>query len=189
VRAARYRSRLQLGTRVRRLAWRRGLDPKGRALSPRARRSASHSDRAHGQPAFPAGTRIREASWVEQPQEVEDEAYERVWERVAAIDVAKATGVVCTRVPGDGRSPALPGHRGRHGRVGQCVLARTDRPVRTHCGCPLGNSTLRRGLGHTAPAPVRSADGIRQLEVLDPHHEDDIVPVILEEPDHHRASP
>src|SRR5580692_7265072 len=28
---------------------------------------------------------------------------------------------------------------------------------------------------------------IRQLEVLDPHHEDDIVPVILEEPDHHRA--
>jgi len=46
---------------------------------------------------------------------------------------------------------------------------------------------LRRGLGHTAPAPVRSAGGIRQLEVLDPHHEDDIVPVILEEPDHHRA--
>jgi hypothetical protein len=46
---------------------------------------------------------------------------------------------------------------------------------------------LRRGLGHTAPASVRSAGGIRQLEVLDPHDEDDIVPVILEEPDHHRA--
>jgi len=29
--------------------------------------------------------------------------------------------------------------------------------------------------------PVRSARGIRQLEVLDPHHEDDIVPVILED--------
>jgi transposase len=41
---------------------------------------------------------------VEQPQEVEDEAYERVWERAAAIDVAKATAVVCTRVPGDGPS-------------------------------------------------------------------------------------
>src|SRR5208282_5881979 len=57
-----------------------------------------------GQPAFPARTRIWEASWMEQPQEVEDEAYERVWERVAAIDVAKASGVVCTRVPGDGPS-------------------------------------------------------------------------------------
>jgi transposase len=38
---------------------------------------------------------------MEQPQEVEDEEYERVYERVAAIDVAKASGVVCTRVPGD----------------------------------------------------------------------------------------
>ena len=47
---------------------------------------------------------------MEQPQEVEDEAYERVWERVAAIDVAKATGVVCTRVPGDGPS----GRRSTH---------------------------------------------------------------------------
>jgi hypothetical protein len=32
---------------------------------------------------------------------------------------------------------------------------------------------------------VRSARGISPLEVLDPHHEDDIVPVILKEPDHH----
>jgi hypothetical protein len=47
---------------------------------------------------------------MEQPQEVEDEAYERVWGRVAAIDVAKATGVVCTRVPGDGPS----GRRSMH---------------------------------------------------------------------------
>lgn len=50
---------------------------------------------------------------MEQPQEVEDEAYERVWERVAAIDVAKATGVVCTRVPGDGP----PGRRSMHVRT------------------------------------------------------------------------
>ena len=33
---------------------------------------------------------------VEEPQEVQDEEYERVWDRVAAVDVAKATGVVCT---------------------------------------------------------------------------------------------
>jgi transposase len=47
---------------------------------------------------------------VEQPQEVDDEEYERVWDRVAAVDVAKATGVVCTRVPGDGPS----GRRSMH---------------------------------------------------------------------------
>jgi transposase len=44
---------------------------------------------------------------VEEPQEVQDEEYERVWERVAAVDVAKAAGVVCTRVPDEGR----PGRR------------------------------------------------------------------------------
>jgi len=38
---------------------------------------------------------------MERPQEVEDEEHERVWERVAAVDVAKASGVACTRVPGD----------------------------------------------------------------------------------------
>jgi transposase len=41
---------------------------------------------------------------VEQPQQVEDEEYERAWERVAAIDVAKASGVVCTRVPDEDRA-------------------------------------------------------------------------------------
>jgi len=44
---------------------------------------------------------------VEEPQEVRDEEYERVWERVAAVDVAKASGVVCTRVPDEAR----PGRR------------------------------------------------------------------------------
>ena len=39
---------------------------------------------------------------MEQPQEAEDEEHERVYGRVAAVDVAKASGVVCTRVPGDG---------------------------------------------------------------------------------------
>ncbi len=45
---------------------------------------------------------------MEQPQEViEDEEHERAWDRVAAIDVAKASGVVCTRVPDENR----PGRR------------------------------------------------------------------------------
>jgi transposase len=47
---------------------------------------------------------------VEQPQEVRDEEYERVWERVAAIDVAKGSGVICTRVPDEDR----PGRRRMH---------------------------------------------------------------------------
>jgi len=41
------------------------------------------------------------------PLEIGDEEYERVLERVAAVDVAKATGMVCTRVP----HPARPGRR------------------------------------------------------------------------------
>jgi transposase len=47
---------------------------------------------------------------VEQPQEVQDEEHERVWERVAAVDVAKASGVACTRVPDDD----CPGRRKTH---------------------------------------------------------------------------
>jgi hypothetical protein len=56
--------------------------------------------------------RIREVPGaVEEPQQVQaDEEYERVWERVAAVDVAKASGVVCTRVPDEGR----PGRRRTH---------------------------------------------------------------------------
>jgi transposase len=47
---------------------------------------------------------------MEQPQEVPDEEHEQVWERVAAVDVAKGSGVVCTRVPDEDR----PGRRKTH---------------------------------------------------------------------------
>jgi transposase len=47
---------------------------------------------------------------VEEPQEVQDEEYEQVYQRVAAVDVAKASGVVCTRVPDERR----PGRRRTH---------------------------------------------------------------------------
>ena len=33
------------------------------------------------------------------PQEIEDEQHEQILERVAAVDVAKASGMVCARVP------------------------------------------------------------------------------------------
>lgn len=41
---------------------------------------------------------------MSKPQVIEDVEHERVHERVAAIDVAKATGIVCLRVPGQSRS-------------------------------------------------------------------------------------
>lgn len=44
---------------------------------------------------------------MKEPEELEDEAYEQVLERVCAVDVAKASGKVCTRVPHDAR----PGRR------------------------------------------------------------------------------
>ena len=39
------------------------------------------------------------------PQVIEDQEHERVHERVAAIDVAKASGMVCTRMPGPSGGP------------------------------------------------------------------------------------
>jgi transposase len=44
---------------------------------------------------------------MREAQEVEDEEHERVLERICAIDVAKASGKVCTRVP----HPSRPGAR------------------------------------------------------------------------------
>jgi hypothetical protein len=44
---------------------------------------------------------------VSKPQVIDDQENERVFERVAAVDVAKAAGMVCTRVP----HPSRPGTR------------------------------------------------------------------------------
>jgi transposase len=46
-------------------------------------------------------------SVMREPQEIEDEEHEQILQRVAAVDVAKASGMVCTRVPHDVR----PGRR------------------------------------------------------------------------------
>ena len=42
---------------------------------------------------------------MSRPQVIDDEEHERVHDRVAAIDVAKDTGMVCTRTP----HPSRPG--------------------------------------------------------------------------------
>jgi transposase len=44
---------------------------------------------------------------VSRPQVIDDQEHERIYERVAAIDVAKDTGMVCTRTP----HPSRPGAR------------------------------------------------------------------------------
>lgn len=44
---------------------------------------------------------------MREPEEIEDPEHEQVVAQVAAIDVAKATGMVCTRGPHDTR----PGRR------------------------------------------------------------------------------
>jgi transposase len=44
---------------------------------------------------------------VSRPQVIDDQEHERVHDRVAAIDVAKDTGMVCTRAP----HPSRPGAR------------------------------------------------------------------------------
>jgi transposase len=52
------------------------------------------------------------------PQVIEDEAHERVFEKVAAVDVAKASGVVCTRAP----HPSRPGARRSTVRTVQATM-------------------------------------------------------------------
>jgi transposase len=44
---------------------------------------------------------------VSRPQVIDDEEHERVHDRVAAVDVAKDSGVVCSRTP----HPSRPGVR------------------------------------------------------------------------------
>jgi transposase len=44
---------------------------------------------------------------VSRPQVIDDEEHERVHDRVAAVDVAKDSGMVCTRTP----HPSRPGAR------------------------------------------------------------------------------
>jgi len=44
---------------------------------------------------------------VSRPQVIDDQEHERIHERVAAVDVAKDTGMVCTRMP----HPSRPGAR------------------------------------------------------------------------------
>jgi transposase len=60
---------------------------------------------------------------VSRPQVIDDEEHERVHDRVAAIDVAKDSGMVCTRTPHPSRPGARRGTvwtvRARMGTIGR----------------------------------------------------------------------
>jgi transposase len=68
-----------------------------------------------------------------EPQEVPDEEHEQVVARVAAVDVAKASGMVCTRVP----HPTVPGRRVT--RVWEVSAA-------TNAICELATSLVEQGI-------------------------------------------
>src|SRR6266516_6117185 len=74
-----------------------GPDQQGRALLPLARRSAFRFPTEP--PGSPSATRDGGGRSVPAGQQVEVDEHEEIVERVAAIDVAKASGMVCTRVP------------------------------------------------------------------------------------------
>jgi transposase len=62
------------------------------------------ADRAPGQLTVSIG-QAQEVAAVSRPQVIDDQEHERVHDRVAAVDVAKDTGMVCTRTP----HPSRPG--------------------------------------------------------------------------------
>lgn len=84
---------------------------------------------------------------VEQPRRIPDD---EEYERVAAIDVAKGAGVVCTRVPDEDR----PGRRKRHVRT---VRARTG------AAAGLGDYLRARQIRVITPEP---ASGCRRIWYL-----------------------
>jgi hypothetical protein len=76
---------------------------KGHALLLRARRSDFLL--LAWAPGLPAGlSRLAGpvGGSVQEPEEIQEREYEIAVARVAAVDVAKASGVVCTRVPREG---------------------------------------------------------------------------------------
>jgi len=86
-----------------------GSDLKGHALLLRARRiDFRFPTVAPGQPAmFTASGEGASVSVMGVPEQIEDEEHEQRLERVAAVDVAKASGKVCIRVPHESK----PGKR------------------------------------------------------------------------------
>jgi hypothetical protein len=73
------------------------------------------------------------AAVIDEPEEIPDAEHEQLVERVCAIDVAKASGKVCTRLPRDG----MPGRR---------VSKVWDVPATTRAVIDLGDQLVDLGI-------------------------------------------
>src|SRR6266550_6686510 len=91
------------------LVWRWGLDLRVAHCRYEHAGQTSVPDRDPAGIPFtcPVVMACEEMAAVMEPQEIEDEEHEQILERAAAVDVAKAAGMVCTRVPHQAR----PGKR------------------------------------------------------------------------------
>jgi transposase len=78
-----------------------------------------------------------------EPREIGDQGHERVFERVAAIDVAEASGMVCVRVPHEPK----PGRR---------VSGVWEVPAATRAVTGLGDHLVCQGIEKVT---VESASG------------------------------
>jgi transposase len=88
---------------------------------------------------------------VGKPQVFDDQEQERVFERVAAVDVAKASGVVCMRLP----HPAQ-----RAGRRSQVWEVRAT----MHAVTELAGRLAAEGVQKVTWSPPRTTCGVRVLE-------------------------
>ena len=83
---------------------------------------------------------------MREPEEIQDEEYEQVLARVCAIDVAKASGKVCTRVP----------HESRPGRRRTRVW---DVDATTNAVLELGEHLVGEGIERSRWSPRRTTGG------------------------------
>jgi hypothetical protein len=87
---------------------------------------------------------------VSRPQVIDDQEHERIYERVAAVDVAKDTGMVCTRTPHPARPGSLAGGPAR----GPCP------PFRASPGWSARSASRPTSWTHSSsmPRPSSSSD-------------------------------
>src|SRR6266540_3362842 len=91
---------------------------------------------------------------MREPQEIQDEEYEQLVARVAAIDVAKASGMVCTRVP----------HASAQGRR---ITKVWEVPATTGAIIELGGHLVGLGIERVNAHHVKNVPGRPKTDKLD----------------------
>ena len=93
---------------------------------------------------------------MSRPQVIDDEDHERVHDRVAAVDVAKDSGVVCTRMP----HPSRPGARRSTVRTARAPTGAVRPLGRQLKGDGIEMVTLESTSG-SAPSRARTGHSLR----------------------------